>query len=54
MISQLKGVAKVGKDPIPEETPTLSTSGGRRPTSNSEGVLLCFDVAPYPCPCPPS
>jgi len=24
MISQLRGVAKVGKDPLSEETPTLS------------------------------
>jgi len=51
MMSRLKGVVKVGKDPLSEEPPTLSTGAGRGPTPISKGVLLCFDVGC--CPRPP-
>jgi len=45
-ISRLKGVQKVGKEPLLEEFPILSSVGHVGPTSNTESMSGCFETTP--------
>jgi len=44
--SRLKGVEKVGKEPLLKEFLIRGTVGRMGPTSSTEGMSRCFDVIP--------